>query len=125
MNYFLIFPLVRLTGVLVNPLFAADEQRQAYDKMVEEATREADAYVEQKQKEQREAAEARKDMPTDASLDERVKVERERIEAEIDKAWKRGLGPDFTEGMRQNRLEELSDKLDRLNSDPEAYFAGQ
>ncbi|BBO67586.1 hypothetical protein DSCA_15160 [Desulfosarcina alkanivorans] len=29
---------------------AVDKQRQAYDKMVEEATREADGYVQEKQK---------------------------------------------------------------------------
>ena len=37
----------------------------------------------------------------------------------------RGLGPDFTQGMKDNLLRELQERLDRLNSDPEAYFANQ
>jgi hypothetical protein len=116
MTYFLFFLLVLPANGLIGPLFAADEQRHAYDQMVEEATREADAYVEQKQKEHQEATEKRKNRSTPSPADDRVQAQRERIEAEIDKVRKRGLGPDFTEGMRHNRLEELQNELNKLNS---------
>ena len=51
MKDILLFSLL-LGILLIGPVraIAADEQRQAYDKMVEEATREADEYVDQKQK---------------------------------------------------------------------------
>jgi len=113
--------LILLINGAPDTLFAADEQRQAYDKMVEEATREADAYVEQKQQEQKAAAEKRESQ-MDADLETRVKAERKRIEAEMEKVQKRGLGPNFTEGMRANQLQELQNKLNQLTSDPQAYF---
>lgn len=113
--------LIFLANGPLNPLYAVDEQRQAYDKMVEEATHEADEYVERKQTEHKQAAKKRKG-EMDTTFDERVRTERERLEAEIDKVGKRGLDPNFTEGMRQNRLQELGDKLDQLDGDPQAYF---
>lgn len=102
----------------------ADEQKQAYDKMVEEATREADDYIEQKQREQRQAADAVQTRQS-ADLDTRVQAERDRIEGEMDTVRERGLGPNYTEGMRENQLRLLQEKLDQLISDPEAYFEGQ
>ncbi|BBO78554.1 hypothetical protein DSCW_59710 [Desulfosarcina widdelii] len=115
------FLLAILSGGIVNPLLAADEQRQAYDKMVEEATREADEYVQQKQKEQREAAKQAEEKASSAD-DKRVQAERKRLKTEMNNVRARGLGPNFTEGMRENQLKELESKLDQLNSDPKAYF---
>jgi V/A-type H+-transporting ATPase subunit G/H len=116
-----IFPLAVTTIGLYNPVYAVDEQRQAYDQMVEEATREADAYLEQKQKEQQEAAKEAQEQ-TEAAGDERIEAERQRLEDEIDKVRERGLDPNYTEGMRENQLQELEEKINLLNSDPEAYF---
>ena len=48
MKWFGVLLLTTLVVGTLNPLYAVDEQRQAYDKMVEEATREADEYVEEK-----------------------------------------------------------------------------
>lgn len=104
-----------------NPLLAADEARQAYDRMVEESVREADEYLEQKQKEQDAAAAAAANQQGSA-LDAQVQAERERIEAEMDTVRNRGLGPNFTQGMKDNLLAQLQEKLNRLLSDPEAYF---
>jgi hypothetical protein len=103
---------------------AVDEQRQAYDKMVEEATREADEYVQEKQKAHQEAAEESHSQQASA-LDERVNAERERIEGEMDAVQGRGLSSTFTQGMKDNLLQELQDKLNSLMSDPVAYFGGQ
>ena len=103
---------------------AVDEQRQAYDKMVEEATREADEYVQEKQKAHQEAAEESNSQQASA-LDERVNAERERIEGEMDAVQGRGLSSTFTQGMKDNLLQELQDQLNSLMSDPVAYFGGQ
>lgn len=103
------------------PLPAADEARQAYDQMVEEATREADEYLEEKTRQRSE--QAQDSQPTlDPAFAEQVQAERERIETEMDTVRQRGLGPDFTLGMKENRLKELQEKLNQLLSDPQAYF---
>ena len=115
------FMVMFLVIGLLNPLWAVDEQRQAYDQMVEEATREADEYVQQKQQEQQAAAE-QMEKAANATVDERVQVERDRLEAEMDKIRERSLGPNYTEGMRENQLQELETRLDQLDSDPQAYF---
>lgn len=120
-NWFGVFLLTTLVIGTLNPLYAVDEQRQAYEKMVEKATREADQYVEEKKKEQADAAEKRKSQSSTAA-DPRVEKERQQLEAEMKKVRERGLGPDFTEGMRSAKLQELQTQLDRLNSDPQAYF---
>lgn len=115
------FMVMFLVIGLLNPLWAVDEQRQAYDQMVEEAAREADEYVQQKQQEQQAAAE-QMEKAANATVDERVQVERDRLEAEMDKIRERSLGPNYTEGMRENQLQELESQLDQLDSDPQAYF---
>jgi len=121
MKWFGVLLLTTFAIGTLNPLYAVDEQRQAYDKMVEEATREADQYVEEKKKEQAETA-GKKNNQSSAVSDPRVENERQRLEAEMKKVSERGLGPDFTEGMRSAKLQELQTQLDRLNSDPQAYF---
>jgi len=105
-------------------LIAVDEQRKAYDKMVEEATREADEYVQEKQKDQKASAtdaHAQKDI----ALEKRVQAERQRIEAEMDTVRGRGFSSTFTQGMKDNQLQLLQNQLDELASDPEAYFKGR
>jgi rhamnose utilization protein RhaD (predicted bifunctional aldolase and dehydrogenase) len=103
---------------------AADEARQAYDKMVEEATQEADEYLEEKQK-QMDDAKRQSRVKKDAELQARIQAEQERILKQQQAVRNRGLGPDFTQGMKDNLLQELQQRLDRLNRDPEAYFADQ
>ena len=105
------------------PALAVDEARQAYDKMVEEATREADEYLQEKQ-EQHKATAADRQATPDNTLEQRIRAERQRILTEMDTVRGRGLGPNFTQGMKDNLLQELQEKLGALMSDPEAYFSG-
>lgn len=107
----------------LNPLLAVDEQRQAYDKMVKEATQEADEYVQEKQKEIQEAVDEGQSKQ-DAALDARIQAEQVRIEAEMDAIRNRGLGSGFSQGMKDDLLRQQQEKLDQLMSDPEAYFGG-
>jgi hypothetical protein len=108
----------------VNPLPAADDARQAYDKMVEESVKEADEYLQEKANKKK-AAEAEAQSPQEVAMDERVQAEQKRIGAEMDAIRNRGLGSGFTQGMKDNLLEQQQDKLDQLTSDPESYFEGQ
>jgi rhamnose utilization protein RhaD (predicted bifunctional aldolase and dehydrogenase) len=107
-----------------NSLLAVSEQRQAYDKMVEEATQEADEYLQEKET-ARKAAAAEAQSKQDASLNEKIQAESQRIQAEMDTVRQRGMGSGWTQGMRDNQLKQLQEKLDQLNSDPEAYFQNQ
>ena len=119
---------ISLLGLLAvgafTPLPAVDEARQAYDKMVEESVKEADEYLQEKESKKK-AADAQAQSQQDSALSEKIQAEAQRIQAEMDTVSNRGLGPTFTQGMKDNLLEQLQDKLDRLNSDPEGYFAGQ
>ena len=119
---------ISLLGLLASgaltPLPAANEARQAYDKMVEESVKEADEY-QQEEESKKKAAEAETQTQQEVAMDERVKVERKRIGAEMDAIRNRGIGSGFTQGMKDNQLEQLQLKLDKLTSDPEAYFQRQ
>ena len=106
------------------PALAIDEARKAYDKMVEEATREADEYVQEKQKEQQAAA-ADTRVQKDDAFEGRVQAESQRIRKEMEIVQGRGLSSTFTQGMKDNLLKELQGKLNLLVSDPEAYFGAQ
>lgn len=119
---------ISLLGLLASgaltPLPAANEARQAYDKMVEESVKEADEY-QQEEESKKKAAEAETQTQQEVAMDERVKEERKRIGAEMDAIRNRGIGSGFTQGMKDNLLEQQQDKLDQLTSDPEAYFQRQ
>jgi hypothetical protein len=119
---------ITLLGLLavgaLTPLPAVDEARQAYNKMVEESVKEADEYLQGKEG-QKKAADAQAQSEQDSALSERIQVEAQRIQAEMDAVSNRGLGPTFSQGMKDNLLKQLQDKRDRLSSDPEGYFSGQ
>ena len=119
---------ISLLGLLASgaltPLPAANEARQAYDKMVEESVKEADEY-QQEEESKKKAAEAETQTQQEVAMDERVKAERKRIGAEMDAIRNRGIGSGFTQGMKDNLLKQQQDKLDQLTSDPEAYFQRQ
>lgn len=119
---------ISLLGLLAvgafSPLPAADKARQAYDKMVEESVKEADDYLQEKES-QKKAANAQAQSKQDSVLSEKIEAESQRIQAEMDTVSNRGLGPTFTQGMKDNLLEQLQDKLNRLTSDPETYFGAQ
>ncbi len=119
---------ISLLGLLAvgafSPIPAADKARQAYDKMVEESVKEADDYLQGKES-QKKAADAQAQSKQDSVLSEKIEAEVQRIQAEMDTISNRGLGPTFTQGMKDNQLDQLQDKLNQLNSDPEGYFGAQ
>ncbi len=80
--------------------------------MVEEATKKADEYLQEKREQ-------------NAAPAERIQAEQERIVAGMDTVRGRDIGPIFTQGMRDNLLRQLHDKLTQLMSTPQAYFGEQ
>ncbi len=119
---------ISLLGLLAvgafTPLPAVDEARQAYNKMVEESVKEANQYEQEKENDTK-AAGAKAQSKKDSALSEKIEAERTRIEAQMAEIRNRGMGGGFTEGMKDNLLKPLQDKLDLLASDPKAYFQGQ
>ena len=119
---------ISLMGLLAigafTPLPAVDEARQAYNKMVEESVKEANQSEQEKENDTK-AAGAKAQSKKDSALSEKIEAERTRIEAQMDEIRNRGMGGGFTEGMKDNLLKPLQDKLDLLTSDPKAYFQGQ
>ncbi len=119
---------ISLMGLLAvgafTPLPAVDEARQAYNKMVEESVKEANQSEQEKENDTK-AAGAKAQSKKDSALSEKIEAERTRIEAQMAEIRNRGMGGGFTEGMKDNLLKPLQDKLDLLTSDPKAYFQGQ
>lgn len=85
-------------------------QRNAWHQLAEKLTCEADEYVNQKRAEQRQVVKMIH-IQTTYAFDEDVQAKR-----------KRGLRSHFREGMHENHLQELKSRLNRLNSDTQAYF---
>jgi len=100
----------------------ADAQnRQEYDRMVEDASKNADRQFErQAEKKAQEAAARQKQQQMEQA--QRVARERDRLQKKIDAIKNRGLGPTFTTGMKANLIKQVQDRIDRLESDPKAYF---
>lgn len=98
-----------------------ERNREAYDRMVQDASKSADRQFEQQaQKKAREEAARQKKQQKE--LAQRVARERERLQKKIDAIDGRGLGPTFTAGMKANLIKQVQDQIDRLERDPEAYF---
>jgi Domain of unknown function (DUF4124) len=100
----------------------ADERnREAYDRMVEDASRGADQQFEQQAEKKALEAGARQEQEKTEKA-QRVERERDRLQKQIDAIEGRGLGPNFTAGMKANLVKQVQDRIDRLESDPDAYF---
>jgi Skp family chaperone for outer membrane proteins len=98
-----------------------ERNREAYDRMVEDASKSADReFKKQAEKKAQEAAARQKQRQKEQA--QRVARERERLQKKIDAISGRGLGPTFTAGMKANLIKQVQDQIDRLERDPEAYF---
>ena len=66
------------TGITI--VDAADEKRQAYDRMVEESVKEADEFVEQKQQQQAAEKQAQKQRQAEQKAEEAARLEKSKQE---------------------------------------------
>lgn len=102
----------------------ADRNRQEFERMAEQAGREADRHFEEQAEKKARAAEAERQQQLDA-LDRKIEVERARLQQEIAAIDGRGLGPNFTTGMKDNLIGQIQEKIDRLENNPDNYFRKQ
>jgi hypothetical protein len=97
-------------------------QRQEFDRMAEEAGKEADRHFEEQAAKQAQEEEAERQQQKVEEQGKRVEEELARLSMEIEEIKKRGLGPSYTIGMRENQIKLVQEKIDLLKGDPEAYF---
>ncbi len=97
------------------------KKRQEFDRMAEEAGKEADSYFEeQAQKKAQEEETEREEQLVEQS--QGIEEELARLRKAIEDIQNRGLGPRFTNGMKENQIRLVQEKIDQLESDPNAYF---
>jgi hypothetical protein len=100
------------------------ERRQSYDAMVEAAKYDAQR-IEQERLNKARAREARQKQKAEKQLQVKVDAERKRLKQLIEKAQNRGLSRTYSQGMRQNKVDQFQKQLDQLKTSPQAYFDNQ
>jgi hypothetical protein len=91
----------------------ADRNRQEFDRMVEEASEEADRHFEQQSREKARQEEERQQRNKEVKKQQAAE-QRTRLEKQIETLRNRGLSPTFTKGMRDNLIRQLQEEIDRL-----------
>lgn len=92
----------------------ADRNRQEFDRMVEGASEEADRHFDQQARKKKQQATKRQQQKKE-TLERQAAEERARLMKEIEAIQNRGLGPNFTKGMRDNLIRDLQEKIDELD----------
>jgi cell division protein FtsN len=98
-----------------------DRARQEYDQMVKKADQEADRQIEAEAREKAKEAETERNRKK-AQLNQQMEKEREKLQKQIEALRNRGLSRTFSDGQRASLIEKIQEKIDRMESDPEAYF---
>lgn len=107
------YEIVESTPPSTNALEPDDKRRSDYDKMVEQASREADTSREKRIKEA--AAEAaEKKRLWEEQRKERIKAERKQLEEQIEAIKSRAVSPTFPNGMKQAQINALTEKIKEL-----------
>ena len=114
-------PNVQTTNEIESNPGAGDQASQTYDQMVDEASKSADEQFAQEDAKRAAEAEAERQQQTE-TIDQRVAAEKERLQQQINQIESRGLGPTFSQGQKDAMIQEVQTRIDRLESDPDAYF---
>ena len=93
----------------------ADRRRDEFDRMVEEANEEAERHFDQQARKKARQAEQRKQQQKEAR-DQQISEEKARLTKEIEMLQNRALSPNFTQGMRDNLIRQLQERIDRMDA---------
>ena len=93
------------------------KSKAAYNRMVEQAKRQAMETNEAAQEQKDRTAARRKAQENDA-ITEKRNAEMQRLRAEIAKIRARGLGPNFTQGMKDNMIKQIKEQMAALSNTP-------
>ena len=92
-----------------------DSRRREFERMVEEASEEADRHFDQ-QARQKARQDAQRKQSEKQARNQLTAEEKARLMNEIEALQNRALGPNFTQGMRENLIRQLREKLDQLEA---------
>jgi len=87
--------------------------RQEYDRMVEEASENADRHFDQQAREKARQQKERQQQQQEEK-ERRIGEQRAVLEKQIEAIGNRALSPTFTQGMRDNLIRQLQEKIDQL-----------
>lgn len=97
------------------------QSKENYNRMVKQANQQSEEEFEAVQ-EKNARIKAEQQENKDHALKQKIDAEMQRLEAEIVKIQSRGLGPNFTQGMKDNLTNQVQEKMAELSASPEAYF---
>jgi hypothetical protein len=97
----------------------AGGRRATYNQMVEKAKIESDR-LDQERKQKEAAAEEQKKQEAEKLRQEQIQAQRQKIQDKIDALNQRGLGPNFSKGMRDYQINEVKKELEKLETQPSA-----
>jgi hypothetical protein len=87
--------------------------RPSYNRMVEEANRDADRQFREQADKKAHNAEAAIQQKQ-AKKDAQIEKERTRLQKKIEEIQRRGLGPTFSAGQKKNMIREIQEQIDQL-----------
>lgn len=90
-----------------------NQRRQEYNRMVERASESADRHFEEQAREKERQAEARQQREQDAK-DQQLEKARAELLRQIDNIQNRGYSATFTQGMKENLINAVQEKIDQL-----------
>jgi hypothetical protein len=94
------------------------QNRQEYDRMVEDASKQADRHFEEQAQKKALETEARRRQQREAQTVQ-VDEARARLEKEIATIQGRGLSPTFSAGQKENLIRQIQEKINQLEGTPD------
>lgn len=94
---------------------AVNERRPGYDRMVKQASDEAQQLERQREAQALARAEEKKRL-AEAQRKEKIQAQRILLEQQIKSINKRALGPAFTQGMKQAQIDKIKKQIEALES---------
>jgi hypothetical protein len=95
-----------------------DQLRQEYDRMVEDASQNADRHFEKQAQQKAEEAAAERQKKQDAQT-RRIEQERAQLQKAIDDLEGRALSPTFSAGQKAYLIKQVEERIDQLESNPD------
>jgi flagellar biosynthesis GTPase FlhF len=93
--------------------------RQEYDRMVDEASQEADQHFEKQSEKKARARDTEKQRGKE-QRNQQLEQERQKLLKEIDALRNRGLSATFSEGQREYLIKQIQDQIDQIDEKRQA-----
>lgn len=97
-----------------------DQNRQTYNRMVEDASQSADRHFEEQAQQKAQAAQAERTQQMAAQA-QRNEEERAKLQKNIDDLKGRALSTTFSKGQKEYLIKQVQEKIDQLENNPDGY----